>query len=483
MVNCCLRSGRRSHPIPLLLAFVATTLLICPNAAGQPVTPGAASSQARLKAAIDARYRAYTTQGGILLVPRSRVTGVESIEVLESTIGINGAIVTGAELRQRLGADADAIIALSYLEPAARQALLFGLAPGPPSPPVPPVVTPEVPVPAPSPTQPQVLTPKELFRRRAEARVRVGGSVHVASDEVVDGAVVAVLGSATIDGEVRDDVVVVAGNARLGPEANVRGDVTVVGGTLDVDPTARIGGSVNEIGFDVPQNWHFRPFPAWTWPIHPFRNWWTSPAVSLFVLVLRILLFGLLALVLLVAAPAALGRIERRVTAEPWKCGLVGLVAQLLFVPLLVLTIVILAVSIIGIPLLLLIPFALLALLFALLVGFAGVAGAVGRWVQERFGLGPKSRGMALVVGLTTIWALTLVGHLVALGGWPVWGLAAIFSAVGFVVEYLAWTVGFGAALMTRFGTRPAGEAPTSPEPHFEPPPSVDPSLVDVDLK
>jgi hypothetical protein len=481
MVNCCLRSGRCTRPILLLLAVVVTALLICPNAAGQLATTAAGSSQAKLRAAIDARYRAYTTQGGILLVPRSPVTGVESIEVLESTIGINGAIVTGAELRQRLGADADAIIALSYLEPAARQALLFGPAPGPPSPPVPPLVTPEVP--APPPTHPQVLKPKELFRRRAEARVRVGGSVHVASDEVVDGAVVAVLGSATIDGEVRDDVVVVAGNARLGPEANVRGDVTVVGGTLDIDPTARIGGSVNEIGFGVPQNWHFRPFPQWTWPIHPFRNWWTSPAVSLFVLVLRILLFGLLALVLLVAAPAALGRIERRVTAEPWKCGLVGLVAQLLFVPLLVLTVVILAVSIIGIPLLLLIPFALLALLFALLVGFAGVAGAVGRWVQERFGLGPKSRGMALVVGLTTIWALTLVGHLVALGGWPVWGLAAIFSAVGFVVEYLAWTVGFGAALMTRFGTRPAGEAPTSPEPHFEPPPSVDPSLVDVDLK
>jgi hypothetical protein len=61
--------------------------------------------------------------------------------------------------------------------------------------------------------------------------------------------------------------------------------------------------------------------------------------------------------------------------------------------------------------------------------------------------------------------------------------LAAIFSAVGFVVEYLAWTVGFGAALLTRFGTRPVGAAPAAPEPHFEPPPPVDPSLIDVDLK
>jgi hypothetical protein len=441
------------------------------------VTAAAAPTQAKLKATLDARYRAFTTQGGILLVPRHAVAGIESIEVLESTISINGAIVTGAELRQRLGADADSIIALSYLEAAARQALLFGSAPAPPSP----AALPATPAP-PSPPAPSVVVPEEPLMRRVDARVRVGGSVHVARDEVVEGAVVAVLGSATIEGEVKDDVVVVAGNARLGPEANVHGDVTVVGGTLDVDHQARIGGKVSEIGFDVPQI-RLRPFVGWNWPIHPFRGWWLSPAVNLFVLVLRILLFGLLALVLLVAAPAALGRIERRVTAEPWKCALVGLVAQLLFVPLLVLTVVILAVSIIGIPLLLLVPFALLALLFALLIGLAGVAWRVGRWTQERFGLGPQSKGMAMVVGLAAIWALSLVGHLVALGGWAVWGLAAIFSAVGFVVEYLAWTVGFGAALLTRFGTRPAGDAPVAPEPHFEPPPPVDPSLIDVDLK
>jgi hypothetical protein len=91
---------------------------------------------------------------------------------------------------------------------------------------------------------------------------------------------------------------------------------------------------------------------------------------------------------------------------------------------------------------------------------------------------------MALLVGLAAIWALSLVGHLVALGGWAVWGLAAIFSAMGFLVEYLAWTVGFGAALLTRFGTRPSGgDVAAAPEPHFEPPPPVDPSLIDADLK
>ena len=477
MVNRHSGCARPARPLIALLAFAAAAVLVSPCAAGQPAA-SAASSQLKLKAAIDARYRAYATQGGVLLVPRRPVADVESIEVLESTIGINGTIVTGAELRQRLGADADAVISLSYLEPAARQALLFGPPPAPPTPPAPEVVAPAVPEPGPPPAP----GPEEAVRRRADARVRVGGPIHVGRNEVIEGAVVAVFGSATIDGEVKDDVVVVGGNARLGPEANVHGDVTVVGGRLDADQQARIGGTMNEIGFEVPQI-HLRPFAGWNWPFHPFRNWWSSPSVSLFVVALRMLLFGLLALVLLVAAPAAIGRIERRVKAEPWKCGLVGLVAQLLFVPLLVLTVVILAVSIIGIPLLLLVPFALLALLFALLIGFAGVAGRVGRWVQERFAPGPQSKGTALLVGLAAIWALSLVGHVIALGGWAVWGLAAIFSAAGFVVEYLAWTVGFGAALLTRFGTRPVDDMPDAPEPHFEPPAPVDASLIDVDLK
>ena len=456
-------------------ALAAAVLLTGSAAAGQPAPVPAA--QLRLKAAIESRYKAFAIRDGILLVPRRPVARVESIEILEGTIGIDGSVVSGAELRQRLGADADAVIELSYLEPAARRALLLSTAVTPPTPPAP--SPPDV-VPEQAPQAPQQV---ERVRRRSDARVRIGGPVRIERDEVVNGAVVAVLGSVTVEGEVEDDVVAVAGNIRLGPDANVRGSVTVVGGRLDIDPQARVGGEVNEIGFDVPRV-RFRPFEVWGWRFHPFQHWWFSPSFDLFAVSLRMLLFGLLSAVLVLAAPNRIGRIERRVVAEPWKSGLVGLLAQLLFVPLLVLTVIILVVSIIGIPLLLLIPFALLALLFALLTGFAGAASRVGRWAQERFGLAPQNRYVALVIGLAAIWVLSLIGHLVALGGWPVWGLAAMFSAIGFLVEYLAWTVGFGAALLTRFGTRPAGEAPRAvPELPPEPLAPADLSLTDLDLK
>jgi hypothetical protein len=458
----------------VLAACVAGVVLSAGGALAQTgtVPAPAPASQQRLKAAIDARYRAFPLDGGVLLVPRRPVAGVGAIEILESTISMNGNVVTGAELRQRLGADADCVIELSYLDPPARRSLLLGPSIAPPLPP------PQA-EPAPLPQQP----PEERVRRRSDARVRIGGPVRIERDEVVNGAVVAVLGSATVEGEVRDDVVVVGGDLRLGPDANVRGDVTVVGGKIDADPKARVGGALNEVGLDIPRV-RVHPFDAWGWRTHPFRNWWISPRFDLFAVSLRLLLFGLVSMVLVFAAPRPIRRIERRVAAEPWKSGLVGLLAQLVLVPLLVLTIVILIVSIIGIPLLLLIPFALLALLFALLLGFAGVAARVGGWAQVRFGLSPPNRAVTVLLGLVAIWLLTLVGHLVALGGWAVWGLAAVFAVVGFLVEYLAWTVGFGAALLTRFGTRPqADEAAIGAEPDLGPPPPVDSSLIDVNLK
>jgi len=62
-------------------------------------------------------------------------------------------------------------------------------------------------------------------------------------------------------------------------------------------------------------------------------------------------------------------RISARAAAQPLKAGAIGLLAQLLFLPLLIVTIVLLVVTIIGIPLLVLIPFVLLGLVAVPLLG------------------------------------------------------------------------------------------------------------------
>ena len=70
----------------------------------------------------------------------------------------------------------------------------------------------------------------------------------------------------------------------------------------------------------------------------------------------------------------------QRVTDDPVKTTLVGLVAWVLFVPLFVLIAIVLAISLIGIPLLVLLPFAVVAVLVMAVVGFSGTAYAVGQW-------------------------------------------------------------------------------------------------------
>jgi len=147
------------------------------------------------------------------------------------------------------------------------------------------------------------------------------------------------------------------------------------------------------------------------------------------------------------------------VAAEPWRSGFVGLAAQLLFVPLLVITVVVLAVSIIGIPLLLLVPFGLLAAAIALVMGFAGAACAVGQWIGRRAGSGTPGLLVSLVVGLAVVFALTIIVKFLAVAGLPAGLILGSVLAVGFLAEYIAWTVGLGGVLLTRFGRRDAPAA------------------------
>ena len=130
--------------------------------------------------------------------------------------------LTGAELRGRVGSDADAILQLSYMiqrlaRPCSRRPPVRRR-PGPDA------------QPAPTPCR---LTAIARWNEVAHtAIVNVFGDVRVREDEEVTGQVVAVLGSVRIDGAVGDQVVAVLGSVELGPKAVVRGDIISVGGRV-----------------------------------------------------------------------------------------------------------------------------------------------------------------------------------------------------------------------------------------------------------
>jgi hypothetical protein len=282
--------------------------------------------------------------------------------------------------------------------------------------------------------------------------------VTVGRDEIVEGDVVVMGGSADINGEVTQEVTVIGGTLNLGPEAIVRRDVNVVGGTLNRSPGARIYGRVEEVDFggQFPWSRHFG-FQFW----RPF-----SRVNSLLGTLLRVTLLLLSALVVVALGRRFVEAIADRAKTETLRSGLAGLLSEVLFVPVLLITIVVLAVSIVGIPLLFLVPFALVLAVVLMLIGFTGVAFQVGRLVSDRFGI-ERGPYLSVALGVLVVVGITLVARIVALAGGLAFGavVAGPLTAIGYLAEYVAWTVGIGAGILTwhsmRHGASPAvGAAP-----------------------
>jgi hypothetical protein len=434
-----LGSIARSPSFVLALAFGCLWGFEPFVAAVSAQTPAVANLDA-LRARVEQRYTVLPLQEGLALTPRSPGS-VRTIEIRRGVIAIDGVEVAGAELRQRLGADADLVLELSYLDATALSTLSGAQTAAPPA------------VAQPAPAVPQAPPPAPTLRRRG-ALVRFGGDVTVPADEIVTDDVVAIGGDATVDGQVEGELVVIGGNARLGPRAAVRRDVTVVGGALTRDPGATIGGEVNEVsvgGAWGSDRWGPRlgrrgGFFGSGWPFERF-----TPSLRLGGTLVRLALLVMLASVAVVLARTPVERIAERAAAEPLKSGLVGFVAELAIVPVLLITVVGLAFSIVGIPLLLFVPVALMALAIVFLMGFSGVSQWLGRQLQAGLGWSRNQPVLATLLGIALLVLPLLLGRFVGLiAGFG--AVATILVAAGALVEYVAWTVGLGAAALVRFG-------------------------------
>jgi len=419
----------------------------------QPARPDRqARDSASLRQQVERRFDVLPVRDGIVLRPKSTRAGVRSIEIAGDTISIDGAPATGAELRQKLGADAELVLRVSYLDADARRALA-GPAAAPSEPPPPETASPP---PPPEPSSPSPPAPPRRTRE-SEDRVKIGGRVVVEADEVVNDVVV-IGGTARIDGEVRKDVVVVGGLLEVGPTAEIGGDVSVVGGTIRRDPTAHIRGRVAEVGPGINLRGlrfgHFGPLIAGS----VFGGF-----VSLLSTLMRCAVLCILASLVLLIAREYVEGVSRRAAAEPVKAGAVGILAQLLFLPVLIVTILVLVVTIIGIPLLVLIPFALLALALVSLVGFTAVAYYVGRLVSARLGSSQPSPYMTTILGIIVVMSPVLLGRIVGLGDGIVFPITGALLFIGFCIEYVAWTIGFGAVALNRFNRSEAQATPSAP--------------------
>ena len=441
----------------LTLALVAAAGLW----AGPLAAQTAPAENAALRQQIERRFEVLVLTDRIVLRPRSAAGSVRLIELGgPGTIAIDGAPATGSEVRDRLGADADAVLQLSYLDGAQRRALFGGAAAASPAVPTPPAPPEPSTAPAPPPALPPIESTERRRVRRGD-RLRFGGNVRVEEDEVITGDVVAIGGSARIDGEVRGEVVVVGGNVELGPRALITRDLAVVGGMLQRAEGARVQGQLHVIGVG---ELDFGDFAAWRdWRRGSMRGF--TRTLALMSTLGRVAILCVLGALVMLLARQYVEMTGLRAVAEPLKAGAVGFLAQLLFLPVLLVTIVILIVTLIGIPLLLLIPFALLGLCAIALLGFTSMAYRIGQFVSERFGWGLSGPYAATILGVLVIVSPLLLGRLLSLIGGPIMPIAFGLFVIAFIVEYLVWTIGFGAVALARLDRPRPPAAPVAAAP------------------
>jgi len=300
--------------------------------------------------------------------------------------------------------------------------------------------------------------------RLTGTRIAVGQDVRIQRDEEVRDAVVVIGGNLVVEGRVRDGIFVAGGDIQLAPTADVRGDIVVVGGQITRDAGARHRGGISHVSIGdwwSRQSWGF--FPT-------VRFGQLGPWFMLAGTFARISVLALLMAVLLVVARAPVARVGRAAAAEPLRALLVGLAAEIFFVPFLVAASIGLAITIIGIPFVaVLVPIALIVAVFAFLLGFTAVACRLGEWVEDRLGWQPGNAFVSTAMGAMILLAPTLLARLVDLGSWAAGPLTFALVALGLTVEFVAWTMGVGATLMTGLGRwytapPPIAAAPGQPE-------------------
>jgi hypothetical protein len=151
------------------------------------------------------------------------------------------------------------------------------------------------------------------------------------------------------------------------------------------------------------------------------------------------------------------------------RAGLVGLAGSFLVLPAFILGILALAISIVGIPLLLVyLPLFPLAVVVAAVGGYLAVAHGAGEALAERRFSGTEWFTRAnsyyyVVTGVGLLMVLFLTAHVVTMAGPWLGFLQGLLKFLAIMVTWAAFMVGFGAFLLTRGGTRPTIETLSTP--------------------
>jgi uncharacterized RDD family membrane protein YckC len=257
----------------------------------------------------------------------------------------------------------------------------------------------------------------------AEAVVAIGGSANVQGK--VREAVVAIGGDVTIDGaEVGEAVVAVLGNVKVASGSIVHGAVVAVGGKVEVADGATVEGEIQEVpfgAFGMPnlgwlKQWLLQcVFKLRPLALGPHLGWLWMAAGAFF-------LFYLL---VAVALPRPVEICLAELTRRPATTFLMGLLTKILL-PLILLILVATGIGVVVIP------FLLAALFFGALIGKVAFLEYLGQSLGRAFGVSPLIKPvMAFLFGsllLTLLYLVPILG-LVTFALTGLWGLGVAVTA------------------------------------------------------
>jgi acetyltransferase-like isoleucine patch superfamily enzyme len=263
--------------------------------------------------------------------------------------------------------------------------------------------------------------------------VVLAGEVTIGEGALIQGDLVVIGGGLRLDGEARGSAVVIGGSASLGAASSVGRDLVALGGSFQRADGSRIAGDIiTNLSVTTERPPRATAIPGPALPPNPDLYFDFGPVGTFAGVLFQALALGLVAMLLSTFLRPQLDRVAQAVQEQPFAAGSLGLLTVFL-APF---AIVLMAITLI------LIPLALAAAFLLVLAWLFGVV-ALSHVVGERLTQAMHRRWEPV---LTAGFGAFIVGVLL--------GTSNQIPCIGWLASALIGLVGLGAATMTLFGTR-----------------------------
>ncbi len=288
-------------------------------------------------------------------------------------------------------------------------------------------------------------TPAQARDSGAPPQIRFGSSLELrAGDRAED--IVVILGSATINGTVEGDVVVVLGSLELGSTCVIEGDAVVVGGSIEVLPGAVAEGDLVIVGGALDAPVEFSPggelavvgvgvgptdafAPAFAW-LTKGLLWGRLLVPELLWTWILVAVFALLYLATNSIFERPVRDVASALASKPLTCFLVGGLVVLLIGPVSLL----LVTSVVGLPA---VPLLWFAVFLTVVLGKVGVTRWIGgRVMPEQFPGDRAEAARSVAIGFAVVCVAYMVPVL-GFAAWTVLGVLALGAATTTVATSL----------------------------------------------